>query len=406
MVDAAEAGPGDRLHALLLTMTGRVDDDAINSARELLGMGQPGAAIEFLSGCLIAGDIPVDPSEQFELRRVLEETRSPRALADRLHVVESVPADEHRFTERTEADDDLIAALAPITARLGGVRGVWSTERSTPAGTSYGAVPRRVLLAEVGSDGSVAAVGYQLLEALRRAGVHCSVDVFGSGAELPEYHRQALTAARRVHLDEVASTAARRQEEAPAAPEAPVPERVHAEPARPEPARAEPTRAEPVRPEPAAPEPARAEPARPEPARQEPARAEPARAEPAGPEPTPEPVPEPEPEPAAPRAEAPAEPQQAGKGDQGNMRVPAAVDAKLTDRERNLLRKLHEELAQREQDRPRGQSAPDAGAVATGVQQPARGQDAWTTTMPGGTGGFPPIGAPVNQPGYSGQQRS
>ncbi|WP_433870969.1 hypothetical protein [Saccharopolyspora sp. CA-218241] len=381
VVDAAEAGPGDRLHALLLTMTGRVDDDAINSARELLGMGQPGAAIEFLSGCLIAGDIPVDPAEQFELRRVLEETRSPRALADRLHVVESVSADEHRFTERTEADDDLIAALAPITARLGGVRGVWSTERSTPAGTSYGAVPRRVLLAEVGSDGSVAAVGYQLLEALRRAGVHCSVDVFGSGAELPEYHRQALTAARRVHLDEVASTAARRQEEAPAAPEPPEPERVRAEPARPEPAR-------------------------PEPAGPEPARQEPARAEPASPEPAPEPVPEPEPEPAAPRAEAPAEPQRAGKGDQGNMRVPAAVDAKLTDRERNLLRKLHEELAQREQDRPRGQSAPDAGAVATGVQQPARGQDAWTTTMPGGTGGFPPIGAPVNQPGYSGQQRS
>ncbi|MFK5664228.1 hypothetical protein, partial [Escherichia coli] len=59
----------------------------------------------------------------------------------------------------------------------------------------------RVLLAEVGADGSLAALGYQLLEALRQAGVDCSVDVFASGAELPEYHREALAAAHRVHLE-------------------------------------------------------------------------------------------------------------------------------------------------------------------------------------------------------------
>ena len=38
VVDVAEGvGPGERLHDLLLVMTGRVDDDAVNTTREMLG---------------------------------------------------------------------------------------------------------------------------------------------------------------------------------------------------------------------------------------------------------------------------------------------------------------------------------------------------------------------------------
>ena len=60
MVDVAEgAGPVERLHNLLLALTGRVDDDAVNSVREMLGIGQLDAAAEFLIGCLLAGRIPV-----------------------------------------------------------------------------------------------------------------------------------------------------------------------------------------------------------------------------------------------------------------------------------------------------------------------------------------------------------
>ncbi|MER5390796.1 hypothetical protein, partial [Saccharopolyspora sp. NPDC002686] len=202
MVHVAEgAGPAERLHDLLLAMAGRVDDDGINSARELLGTGLPGAAAAYLTGCLIAGRIPVDTTEQHQLRRVLEETRSAPGLADRLNAVDGATTGEHRFGDPGDVDASLAAALAPVTARLQGLRGLWCTARTTPAGVSYGAVPRRVLLAEVGSGGSTPAVAYQLLEALRRAGLNCSVEVFDSGAELPEYHREALAAAHRVHLD-------------------------------------------------------------------------------------------------------------------------------------------------------------------------------------------------------------
>ncbi|MGP4018340.1 hypothetical protein [Saccharopolyspora sp. 5N708] len=364
MVDVAEgAGPVDRLHNLLLAMTGRVDDDGIDSARELLGIGQPDAAAEFLAGCLLAGRIPVTSNEQYHLRRVLDETRSVHNLADRLEVVDSVPPEEHRFGEPHEADDDLVAALGSITGRLQGVRGLWCASRTTPAGASYAAVPQRILLAEVGSDGSTSAVAYQLIEALRRAGVNCSVEVFDSGAELPEYHRDALAAAHRVRLK------LSDQQSAPA-----IADRRYSAPA--EEAQRPAPREEPKRPA------AQAEPKRPA---EEQRAAEPQRRE----RPVAENPAEPE---RSPRQPAQPTAAQAAAPEASSMRVPPAVDAKLTDRERNLLRKLHEELAQREQDR--------SGPRRSG------GEDGWTSTMPGGTGGFPPIGAaPANNQAYTPQQQ-
>ncbi|MEV0704934.1 hypothetical protein AB0I53_44430 [Saccharopolyspora sp. NPDC050389] len=374
MVDVAEgAGPVDRLHNLLLAMTGRVDDDGINSARELLGIGQPDAAAEYLTGCLLAGRIPVTSSEQYHLRRVLDETRSTHTLADRVHVVDSVPIDQHRFGEPTEGDGDLVAALAPVAARLQGVRGLWCASRTTPAGVSYGAVPRRILLAEVSPEGSTTAVAYQLIEALRRADINCSVDVFDSGAELPEYHREALAAAHRVRLDAPPATpaaAAREDAQRPVAHaerlvvqedvqrpvEHPAEQQRAAEPQR----RAVEER--PAEPERSIPQPA-------------------------------QPVSQPEHEPALAQAAEAAEAQ----AEANAMRVPPAVDAKLTDRERNLLRKLHEELAQREQDRSGGSRRQNGSN---------NGEEGWTSTMPGGTGGFPPIGAaPANNQAYTPQQQ-
>lgn len=366
MVDTAESvGPVDRLFHLLLAMTGRLDDDAINSARELLGVGQPEAAAEFLAGCLVAGRIPVSSTEQYQLRRVLDEVRSHHSLADRLHVVESVPEEGHRFGDPDESDAGLIEALAPVTGRLGGVRALWCAWRMTPAGVTYGAVPRRVLLAEAGADGSVPAIGYQLLEALRRAGIVCSVDVFSSDMQLPEYHRNALSAAHRVHLNLPApvvshngSSRARSSRAAPAASESGVSGGGHelsSEPTVPE------RRSEP--------EPAML-------ARQ-------ADTPPTG-------------IPVAPGSElAPVRPAE-GDG-ANNMRVPAAVDAKLTDRERNLLRKLHEELAQREQDR-------DVAGRTAQARRPVQA-DSRGSALPG-TGGFPPISAASagNHHGHGGQQ--
>jgi hypothetical protein len=366
-VDVAEgAGPVDRLHNLLLAMTGRMDDDAINSARELLGVDQLDAAAEFLAGCLVAGRIPVSSTEQYQLRRVLDEVRSHHSLADRLRVVDSVPDEAHRFGDGTESDMDLLEALAPVAGRLDGVRALWCSWRVTPAGVTYGAVPRRILLAEVGPEGSITAAGYQLLEALRRAGIGCSVDVFSSGTELPQYHRGALASAHRVHLDMPVTTSRNGAARARAPRVSAATESASVGDGR-------------------------------ELSNEPPVQKPPDRLR------------EPEPIPVAQQTDTPPTgiaavssrselaPVQRSDGKidgSSNMRVPAAVDAKLTDRERNLLRKLHEELAQREQDREvAGRTTPRRA-----VQSDSR-----TTTMPG-TGGFPPISAASNNyPGHGGQ---
>ena len=201
METADSAGPAEQLGDLLLSLAGRVDDDAVNTTREMLGTGHAGPAAEFLVGCLLAGRIPVSADERGQLDAVLDELRCPRDFVERLHVVDRIPDEEHRFSEQPSSGEELADALAPVAARLTGVRGLWCAWRTTPAGVTYGAVPQRVLLAEVGSDGSAVAAGYQLVQALRRAEIDCAVDVFTTGADLPVYHRDALGSARRVHLD-------------------------------------------------------------------------------------------------------------------------------------------------------------------------------------------------------------
>ncbi|RCW40239.1 hypothetical protein DFQ14_112120 [Halopolyspora algeriensis] len=407
MVDVAEgSGPVSLLHNLVLDMTGRVDDDAVNSARRMLGAGRLEAAAELLTGCLVAGRIPVAPEEQRCLKEGLEQVHSRPALADRLHVVESPPAEEHRFAAPELPDDDIAEALRPSAGRLTSLRGLWCTSRKTPAGMAYSAVPRRVLLAEVDSEEATIAVGYQILEALDRAGLSCSVDVFSSGTDLPEYHRSALTSARSL-LPDTVTTGGSGRTRAPR-------RNTGGDPA-----------GNTVG-EPAAESPAPAFAAAPEspvaevvsvPDRQ-------------GPDSLTElPIVNVAPTDSAPyvpggdtgqdtvvgletaggyavRDDAVQVGMATGGGPErrypapgsDNPRVPAAVDAKLTDRERNLLHKLHEELAQREQDReapaagPTGQAAPDEVSDEQADSLSAGRQDPRMATMPG-TGGFPPMGA-------------
>lgn len=462
MVDGADnAGPVDRLQNLLLEMTGRIDDDAVNSARELLGVGQPGAAAELLVGCLVAGGVPVTPTQQYHLRWILDQSRSRGSLVDRLQVLEGLPLEPHRFAEAELSDGEISEALRPVARRLTGLRALWCVARTTPAGVTYGAVPQSVLIAEVVADSAVPAAGYQILEALRAAGITCAVDVFSSGAELPDYHRQALAVARKVDVGGAAT--------APSANHARAPRRSSGG----EPAGAsvsdivgDPPAGVPPAPSPA-PEPAATNPVADElPARhadpgpvstEERARAEmpasaeaPARSDIAAPADIPAPPGDPvpprataPPEPAAenvrpPETAAPAEPapvadealqEQADPAGANNPRVPAAVDAKLTDRERNLLQKLHEELAHREQGRsgerdggseatqqvplPPRESGRHDGAHQAGAQREgarpdttsgepttANREDPRLATMPG-TAGFPPIGASGSNPGPS-----
>jgi hypothetical protein len=433
LVDTADSlGPAERLGDLLLPMAGRVDDDAVNTTREMLGTGHVATAAEFLVGCLLAGRIPVTAAEREQLAAVLDELRCPREFAERLDVVDGIPDYEHRFSEQPSSGEELLDALDPVASRLTAVRGLWCAWRTTPAGVTYGAVPQRILLAEVGSDGSTVAAGYQLVEALRRAGISCAVDVFATGTDLPAYHRDALGSARRVHLDLPAGAAnghaspnhgrsprtssssepagvSELSDEPLTPPPDPVPEPevrglsdetpgIDDEPVE---GISEPVEQRSFAEEEAALEEdaefAAAEAGisttRPEIAADDFGMSESAESAWAAPDI------------ASSRSEeieqldgqtfeqavkefagtSPSEqdsevaesaaPEDSSEGE-SNMKVPAAVDAKLTDRERNLLRKLHEELAQREHDRD-------------GNQRVAN--QSWSE-MPG-TGGFPQIGA-------------
>ncbi|ASU77175.1 hypothetical protein CDG81_01285 [Actinopolyspora erythraea] len=458
MVDVANsAGPVDRLHELLLALTGRLDDDAINAAREFAGAGQPDSAAEFVTGTLLAGGIPVTRDEQRELSSILGRTNSRSGLTDRLAVDSPESSDKHRFTE-PERVDDVSTALREVTARLPNLRSLWCAARTTAAGVAAGAVPRRVLLVEVDGATAVGPTDYQLLRALRRHGIQCSVEAFRTGDELPDYHREALAVAHEVRVDhdlpapEPTRRGTRHREQVADFAEPSSREDPLGVPPRPEPREPDALADSPA-PEPDPPSvelttewPAtefgnslNADPPDdrdplgigfPDSGYQESGRRESSYREsghrqesslPPEPDPEetgfilPEPAPStnhadsfgfPEPgeysqpgdfpsppeiatfEPAPVENDHPAEQHSESREDGNpNPAVPAAVDAKLTDRERNLLQKLHEELAHREQDKSPGDTGNSHEAVGAEPQQDPR-----TTTVPG-TGNFPPIGS-------------
>lgn len=463
MVDVADgAGPAERLHDLLLNLTGRLDDDAVNTARELAGAGQTDVAAELVTGSLLAGGIVVNRAEKHELAGILGQANSRSELAERLVPDETGTSEPHRFTE-PERVDDLAAALRTVAPRLPNLRSLWCAARTTAAGVAAEAVPRRVLLAEVDGSTAVGPTGYQLVQALRRSGIGCSVEAFETGGELPEYHRDALTVSHEVELDPATApqpestrhetrgnhsfadftkrapqqetfpeppTRARQQHESPALREEPDlgppavstatdwPAAEHGETDRTDflpqglpsiedlPAYA-PYQGE------------RSSPSEPDPEEtgfilddSPPAdiSGSAPREFPGREFPEPEDQPEPMSFPSAASTGAPTfaeEPAPAADGDSelahpppseqdepaSNPNVPAAVDAKLTDRERNLLRKLHEELAQREQDREPDQAeSQDAFSEPVTRTSGETQQDPRTTTVPG-TGNFPPIGS-------------
>jgi hypothetical protein len=344
-----------RLHDLLLSMAGRVDDDALSQAREFLAVGELDRAVEMLVGTLLAGSIPVLPDERAAITWALHEVRSDASLTDRLPVVEMLPFLRHRFTAESDPVGELGGVLSRAVSVLPDVRSVRCVWRSSPAGATPGPLPQRVVLVDIGPQGFAPATAYRVDAVLRKAGVRAAVEVLTVGTQLSDYHASAVTASRPVPISG-----------APAAPPPPAPAMAH-EPAAtwfdqseelPAPAPvAEPTPApEPVVEETGSrrnrtPSMEGSQPFPPKPVK----RISMAPAEPeveALPEPTPinraEITTELKPDELAALqaalAESPAE--------------PSSVDANLSERERALLQQLHEELAQREQT---GAKATDSG---------------------------------------------
>ncbi|MHC1563492.1 hypothetical protein ACR9E3_31435 [Actinomycetospora sp. C-140] len=187
-------------HEVLLSLAGRIDDDALTSVRELVAVEDDAAAAELLGGCLLAAGAGVTAREHAVLGRWFAASRVDPELIDVLpRDPEADRREDHRFTADPPtsgaASGGAGEVVARAAARLPGVQRVRQAWRTTPAGSAPGPVPHRVVLVETRSADDCEHVAHHVAHAARELGA-VSVEVFAAGAELPAYHRAAVRAAR------------------------------------------------------------------------------------------------------------------------------------------------------------------------------------------------------------------
>ncbi|MGX7823474.1 hypothetical protein ACTG9Q_00090 [Actinokineospora sp. 24-640] len=224
------AGPGParpeialpvRAHDLLLALAGRLDDDALAEARELVAATEVDRALEFVVGCLVSGPIGLSSAEQAELRDLLVATHCDPTVAERVVVVEPSLTTRHRFVagrvDGVAPEEGVAEAASRVLDVLPDIRAVWAVWRTTPAGAVSGPVPQRIVVVGIGPAGSAPVTAYRVQHALRRAGLTASVEVLREGVEQSDYHHTAVRYATEVLADHGADAPA------PAVPSSPQP---------------------------------------------------------------------------------------------------------------------------------------------------------------------------------------
>ncbi|RLK59921.1 hypothetical protein [Actinokineospora cianjurensis] len=193
-----------RVHDLLLVFAGRLDDDALADARELLASAEVDRALELIAGCLVAGPVGVGKGERDELLSLFAAANADPTVVERLRLVEPDLMTRHRFAagkvDGIGAEQGVSDAINRVLDALPDIRAVWAVWRLTPAGAATGAVPHRVILIGVGPTGSAAATAYRVEHALRRAGLTASVEVLRDGTEPTDYHHTAMRYATEVQV--------------------------------------------------------------------------------------------------------------------------------------------------------------------------------------------------------------
>ena len=187
-------------HELLLELAGRLDDDLLAWARELVAVGEEGQAVELVSAALAAERVALPPAVR---TTVVAASRSAHTDLDAEAELEPAVAEDvtgHRFDASAGSGDRIAAVLAGLPARRLAGCTLHLSWRRTPAGAAPGPVPRAVVLVETGPDRSADVLAYLLATELDRAGVPASVEVFTTGNALPAYHVAALRSARRIEV--------------------------------------------------------------------------------------------------------------------------------------------------------------------------------------------------------------
>lgn len=192
-------------HDLLLELAGRVDDDLLAWARELVAVGEDTQALELVTAAVLADRVALPPHVREAL---IAGARSTRPDLDIAGALPPPGRDEpgHVFDAAAGPVDQIAAVLRELPPRRLAGCTVHVTWRLTPAGSAPGPVPHPVVLVEVEPDRATEVLAYQLATELERAGRPASVEVFTRGTELPAYHQTALRSAVPVDLAQSAPT--------------------------------------------------------------------------------------------------------------------------------------------------------------------------------------------------------
>jgi hypothetical protein len=195
-----------RIHDLLLSLAGRLDDDALADARQMLASAELDRSLEYIAGCLVAGRVALSKTQHDDLEALFADTYLDPALIDRLVVMEPVPMGRHQFAvgavDGREPDRGVADAIRSVLNVLPDIRSVWCVWRLTPAGPVSGPVPHRVVLVGVGPGGFAPATAYRVEYALRHVGIRASVEVLVDGHEASPYHQEAMRCAQQIPFDE------------------------------------------------------------------------------------------------------------------------------------------------------------------------------------------------------------
>jgi hypothetical protein len=194
-----------RIHDLLLTMAGRLDDDALADARQMLASAELDRSLEFLAGCLAAGRVVLTHEQHAELASLFSDTYLDPSVIERVMVTDRLNIGRHRFAfgpvDGRDPERGVADAVRSVLHVLPDVRSMWCVWRLTPAGPASGPVPHLLVLVGIGPGGFSPATTYRVEDALRRAGIRASVEVLMDGVEPGEYHREAMRNARQIPFD-------------------------------------------------------------------------------------------------------------------------------------------------------------------------------------------------------------
>ena len=188
------------VYDLLLALAGRLDDDLLAWARELVAVGEEGQAVELVTAALAAERVMLPAAVRVAVVAAGRAAHTDLDVGRELAPPVPDDATVHRFNPAAASGDRVAAVLAGLPARRLAGCTLYLTWRSTPAGAAPGPVPRAVVLVEAGPDRSADVLVYLLATELDRAAVPASVEVFTTGTTLPAYHRAALAAARRIEV--------------------------------------------------------------------------------------------------------------------------------------------------------------------------------------------------------------